>query len=127
MRLILATMLAMAPAAAKAQALPMTVGDMQRACAIASGEEQDVTPEGAIAVGACYGMMRGVVQVMQANCRSLPMGAKPAAALSLGDIPTAGDAIRAFAAWADANPAEAEAPAAFGVISALSGAYPCKG
>lgn len=108
------------------QALPLTVEDMRRACAIVSGGTETTAPEDAIAAGACYGAMRGVVQVMQANCRSFAAGQRPAAALSVGEIASAGDAIIAFEAWAEANPAEAEAPAEYGIIVALARAYPCR-
>ncbi|HUF56364.1 MAG TPA: Rap1a/Tai family immunity protein [Thermohalobaculum sp.] len=114
------------PAALHAQALPLTVSDMQRACAIVSGDTETTSPEDAIAAGACYGAMRGIVQVMQANCRSFAAGQRPATALSAGEIPSADDAIGAFAAWAEGNPAEAEAPAEYGIIVALAQAFPCR-
>ena len=114
------------PAAAYAQALPLTVADMHRACSLVSGEAETATPEDAVAAGACYGAMRGVVQVMQANCRSFATGQRPSPALSVGEIASAGDAIAAFEAWAEANPNEGEAPAEYGIIVALAQAFPCR-
>lgn len=125
-RAVIAIGACLVPAALHAQALPLTVSDMERACAIVSGDADTTSPEDAIAAGACYGAMRGVVQVMQANCRSFAAGQRPAPALSAGEIPSAGDAIGAFAAWAEANPAEAEAPAEYGIIVALAQAFPCR-
>lgn len=113
------------PAAAPAQGLPLEVGEMQRACRIVSGGESGFTPESAIAAGACFGAMRGVVQVMQANCRSIAGGSRPAGALSVGEIPASEDAIAAFDAWAEAHPDQADAPAEYGIIVALSEAFPC--
>ena len=112
-------------ATAAAQAVPQTVGEMQRACRIVSGEAERTAPEDAISAGACYGAVRGVVQVMQANCRSYAAGQRPARALSVGAIPSAGDAIEAFDAWAEENPGEADAPAEYGIIVALARAFPC--
>lgn len=122
---IVAGCLAVLPALAGAQALPMTVAEMNRACGMVAGGEGAVGAESAVAVGVCFGLMRGVVQVMQANCRSVGMGRQPAAALTVGEIPTSGHAIRAFADWAEANPNEADSPAAYGVITALAEAFPC--
>ena len=113
------------PAGLHGQALPSTVAEMQRACQIVSGEIETAGPEDAVAAGACYGTMRGVVQVMQANCRSFAAGQRPAPTLSAGDVPSAGDAMAAFDAWAAENPEEAEAPAEYGVIVALAQAFPC--
>lgn len=110
---------------ARSQTLPVTVSQMQEACRIVSGEGGGLSAEDAIAAGACYGAMRGVVQVMQANCRSLGAGRRPAGTLSAGKIPTAGDAIAAFEQWAEENPRETDAPAEYGIIVALSAAFPC--
>ena len=120
-----AIVLAPATVQAQAQALPLTVAEMQRACAIVSGDSERTEPEDAIAAGACYGAMRGVVQVMQANCRSFSVGQRPAPGLSAGEIPSAGDAIAAFDAWVDENPDQTDAPAEYGIIVALAQAYPC--
>ena len=124
-RALSAVVCCMVSTAAHAQALPLTAADMQQACRIVSGGVKRTAPEDAIAAGACYGAMRGVVQVMQANCRSFSMGQRPAPALSAGEIPSAGDAIAAFDSWVEANPEEADAPAEYGIIVALSQAFPC--
>ena len=114
------------PLALQAQALPLTVGEMNRACGIITAQDGEVTPENAVAVGACFGAMRGVVQVMQANCRSFTAGRRPARGLSVGEIPSPEAAIDAFRAWVQANPQEAEAPAEYGIIVALGQAFPCR-
>ena len=129
MRMVMAaTAVCLLPAAVQAQsrALPLTVSDMQRACGIVSGGGQTASPEEAVAAGACYGAIRGVVQVMKANCRSFGAGQRPAPALSRGHVPSAGDAIAAFDAWVDENPDEADAPAEYGIIVALAQAFPCR-
>ena len=123
---IAATVVILLPAVIHGQALPSTVAEMQRACRIVSGELETAAPEDAVAAGACYGTMRGVVQVMQANCRSFAAGQRPGPALSAGEIPSAGDAMAAFEAWAEEHPDEAGAPAEYGVIAALAQAFPCR-
>ena len=126
MRAAAAMLFACLPLTLHAQALPLTVGEMHRACATITAENGQVTPENAVAVGACFGAMRGVVQVMQANCRSFAVGQRPAPALSVGEIPSPAAAIAAFADWVEAHHDQTEAPAEYGIIVALARAFPCR-
>jgi hypothetical protein len=77
----------------------------------------------------CIGYISGIGDIMQTNSVMHPRAAVDPAPLDerLCGQPSYGAQVQAFKNWAEKHPQQWQAPRQLGVISALSGTWPCPG